>query len=497
MQLTDEQKDIIDTLKNDEKIIKISAYAGCGKSSTLVEVVKEIRKTDKDSKILYVVFNRSMLEDAKVKFEGLDVECQTIHGFALKRFSAYNNGEVEVIPSLDFNMFMEMKNTPKYAKSWIRYKSIAELLNAFCLTYDDLETFKENIYKPNNYGIESKISLNERNFFIDLYNYMIQNHCYTHGMYLKEYACNCSDKITSYKYVLLDEAQDTNAMFYCILKRMKYDKLYVVGDRMQNIYQFCKTINIFDKLGGQMYSLSKSFRINDQTRELANRVLAYHYDEFENGAIENYFNRTEITDKTKKTILFRLNSTLFEYAVTLISAVDKIKVSFMDVNSGGNVNGFEECFNDMLYFYYRMLESYDKPKADEFKVSFNFHSCKIVDDYLKICNKEKTGLYHYLCRNSSILPLDYAKYFKFFVLNNIDIIDVVNKVKNSEECVNPDKEYTLITAHRSKGLEWENVKIAPDEWSLKSDSECNLCYVAVTRAKAFLDAKPILDLLEG
>ena len=82
MELTQEQKDIVNTVYNDEKIIKINAYAGCGKSSTLVEVVKEIRKKDKTSKILYVVFNRSMLEEAKEKFAGLDVECQTTHGFA-------------------------------------------------------------------------------------------------------------------------------------------------------------------------------------------------------------------------------------------------------------------------------------------------------------------------------------------------------------------------------------------------------------------------------
>lgn len=106
------------------------------------------------------------------------------------------------------------------------------------------------------------------------------------------------------------------------------------------------------------------------------------------------------------------------------------------------------------------------------------------------------GLYHYLYRNKSILPLDFAKYFNFFLLNELDIIEVLNKVKLSEECENPDKTYTLITSHRAKGLEWDNVKIAPDQWSLKTDSECNLCYVAVTRARYKLDAKPIEELLE-
>ena len=495
--LTDEQIKIINTLNTDEKIIKINAFAGAGKSSTLVEVVKEIRKTDKDSKILYVVFNRSMLNEAKEKFAGLDVECQTTHGFALKRFSAINDGEINVVPALDFNIFIKLKNSKKYEKSWINYKTINELLNAFCLTYDDLDTFIGNLYKTNSYNIDVKVSLIERDFFVDLYNYMLESHIYTHGMYLKSYACECNDRICGYKYVLLDECQDTNLFFYRILKRMKYDKLYCVGDNYQSIYQFCKIVNIFDKLEGNTYSLSHSFRINNQECKLANDILSKKYKDFVNGSIKNYFDRTEIEDKTKKTILFRLNSTLFEYAVNLISESDNIKVHFMDVGNGGNADSFEECFNDMLYFYYRLLDSYDKSTAEDFKNEFRFRTCKITDNYIKISNKEKQGLYQYLCKNSAILPLDYQKYFKFFVSNEIDIIDVIKKVQRSEDCENPNKEYFLSTAHRYKGLEAEHVKIAPDDWSIKTDAEANLCYVACTRATKKLESAPIEALVYG
>lgn len=498
MELTQEQKDIIGTLDTDEKIIKINAFAGCGKTSTVIELVKKIRETDKDSKILYVVFNRSMLEEAKVKFSGLDVECQTTHGFALKRFSALKDGEVEVYPTLDFNTFMYLKNTKKYEKSWVRFKVINELLNAYCLTYDDMETFLTEVKKSTKKytSIQTdRISFTELDFFKELYDYMIKNNMYTHGMYLKSYACECGDKITSYKYVLLDECQDTNAMFYCILRRMVYDKLYAVGDFFQTIYQFTHTVNIFDKLDGNTYPLSVSFRINDMECDLANKVLSHHYDNFA-GDIKNLQNRTKIEDTTKKTILFRLNSTLFTYAVDLISKLDNIKVHFMDANSNGNSDGFDACFNDMLYFYYKLIECDDCDKAEVFKKNFNFKSCKLVDNFIKVCKKENTNLYNYLCRNKSVLPLDFLKYFNFFILNEVNIIDVVNKVKHSEECENPTKEYFMSTVHRFKGLEAEHVSIPKDEWSLKTDAEANLCYVAVTRATKRLDAQPIIDLLD-
>ena len=112
MELTQEQKNIIETVHNDAKIIKLNAYAGSGKTSTLVEVVKEIRKTDKDCKILYLVFNKSMVLDSKKKFDSLDleVECQTIHGWALKRFSMLSKDEITIMPNLDYSDYMKVKS---------------------------------------------------------------------------------------------------------------------------------------------------------------------------------------------------------------------------------------------------------------------------------------------------------------------------------------------------------------------------------------------------
>lgn len=494
-ELTDEQKAIIKTVHNDEKIIKINSVAGSGKSSTLLEIAKEIRKTDKDIKIYYFVFNKLMVEEAKKMFEGLDVQCFTTHSFALRRFTAINKNPIEVIPGLDFNIFMELKNNKKYCKKWIRFKTINELLNQFCLCFDNIDDFCINIYKkPKNYGITDRIVEVEIDFLKDIYNYMISNNIYTHGLYLKCYACDCKDKIST-PILLLDECQDTSLMFYGILKRMNYKKLYACGDVKQNIYQFCKTINIFNKIEGKTYPLSVSFRINNKACDLANRVLAHHYKDFKYGDLKNLQNRTKLEDNSKKTILFRYNSSLFIYATQLISQIDGIKVIFMGTDGSSACDNFDECFNDMLYFYYRLIKSQNEEKANEFRSTFNFKANKTVDNYIKIAEKENKNIYHYLYKNKDILSLDFRKYLNFFLLNEIDIIEVVKKVKASEECINPSKTYFLSTAHRYKGLEAEHVKVAPDEWSISSDAECNLTYIAVTRSTKVLEAQPIEDLL--
>lgn len=496
IQLTKEQEDIINTLNSKDKVIKINAVAGSGKSFSLTQIAKKIREKDKNIPIYYFVFNKMMAEEADKKFkeEGLDVLCSTTHSFALKRITAILDGNINIIPALDFNIFMEIKNRPKYNKKWASFKNVKLLFDEYCLCYDKFEDFIDNInIHAKRAKIKGSISKSDIDILKDIYLYLKENNIFTHGSYLKSYACEYNDKIKA-PIILVDECQDTNLMFYRILKRMEFDKLYLVGDTKQNIYQFCRTINIFDKFEGKDLKLSKSFRINNYSCDLANRVIKKHY-KIEN-FIENNHNKKDIRDKGKKTILFRLNSTMLEYVVNILNEKEDIKVVFMSTNNSGSISDrFEDCFSDMLYFYYKLLESININKAIEFKNNFRITNNPIVNDYIKIAKESNMGLYHYLRRNPEILSLDFIKYFNLFLLNELNILDVVKKVKNSEDCKNPKKTYFMSTVHRYKGLEAEHVKIAEDKWSISSDGECNLVYIAVSRATRFLEAEPIERLL--
>lgn len=498
MELTQEQKNIIETVKNiSEKEIKIDSVAGSGKSFVLIEVAKKYKELNPNAKMMYFVFNRLMVEEARGRFKkaGVEIECFTTHSFALRRFKAIKNIDFEPISDLDFKTFMEIKNKKEYTKKWINFKNMKELFNQYCLTYDNIDTYCDKVKdRPDKFNIKFRVSDTDIKFLKDLLKFMIKNNIYSHNLYLKLYACECNDKIKM-DLCELDECQDTNLMFYSILRRMDYKKFYATGDKKQNIYQFCKTVNIFEKLPGKTYPLSVSFRINNKSCDLANRVLAKHYDDFKYGDLKNIHNSTDIEDKSKKTILFRRNATMLSYVVDLLSNAENIKVSFLGTNNGSATDGFESCFNDMLYFYYQLLLDISSEKAQEFKSLFNFKYSKEVKNYQDIAEKESTSLYRYLCRNKSILSLDFKKFFEFFLINERNIIDVVQKVKQSEECVNPNKTYYLSSAHRYKGLEAEHVKIAPDEWSISSDAECNLVYIALTRNTRHLEAQCIEELL--
>lgn len=503
MELTQEQKDIVNTIYGDEDTIKINAFAGSGKTSTLVEIVKEIRKTQPRVKILYLVFNKSMVEDSKRKFDSLDlnVECYTTHSFALRRFSLMRGGDIEVMPSLDYSDYMKIKalNTSyKYAK----YKNVLDMLNAYCATFDDLDTFCETLLSGDSkkYGLESNyLKSYEIKCFKDLYTYFLNHGKFTHNMYLKEYALNTADTVKGYKYVFLDESQDLNPFMLNIIKRIQREKIWIVGDKYQQIYQWNHAINSMDKFNGVTFPLTTSFRFNDEVCEIANKILSKKYKEFEYGSIKNFHNKIDVEDSTKKTVLFRTNSCMFEYAVNLMKEVDNIKVHFMDVVNGTNSDCFEEAFSEMLYFYDQLLASKSGCEDDleVYRSKFKIRRSKNVDAYVNIAKKEGSNLYPYLVSNSNILSLDFKKFFNFFILNVHNLIDVLERLRRSEDCENPDREYTLITAHRSKGLEWSWVKIADgDIWSMSSPDEANLLYVACTRAKNRLEHRAVDELLE-
>ena len=502
----------IEKIGNEEvQCIKVSAedslyitdnYILTHNTSTLIDVVKEIRKIDKDCKILYLVFNKSMVEDSKKKFdqENLNVECQTIHGWALKRFSLLAKDEITIMANIDYGDYSKVKlkqNKYKYSK----YKNILEMFKEYGLTFDNLSTFcynmKSGFKGQSKYNLEKLgIRSYEVEFFEELYKYFLKNNKYLHSMYLKEYACNTADKVKGYKFLLVDEFQDTNIFGMNVIKKIDYSKIYVVGDIFQAIYGFNRCINGFDKLEGKTYPLSTSFRFNDNICKLANDILDANFEEFKYGSIKNFHNKTEIENKKEKAILFRKNASLFEYAVNLINNADNITVKFIDVVNGNKVGDFDSVFSEMLYFYDQLLESSNSENLSEFRQKFRIVSHKSINEYVKIAEKENLPLYKHLYFNKQVLSLDMLRLFNFFLLNENNIVEILEKVRKSEECENPDKIYILMTAHSSKGMEFDHVKIADDAWKMNTSDEKSLCYVAITRAKYRCDCEPILRLLE-
>ena len=74
---TDEQKKILETVKNSADNLLIAAFAGSGKTTTLQMIAEELS----DKKGLYLAYNKSILEEARRKFPK-NIICKTTHGLA-------------------------------------------------------------------------------------------------------------------------------------------------------------------------------------------------------------------------------------------------------------------------------------------------------------------------------------------------------------------------------------------------------------------------------
>ena len=501
MELTQEQKDIINTVHNDEPIIKINAYAGTGKTTTLVEVVKEIRNTNPSCNILYLVFNKLMAKEASNKFAGLNVQCYTAHAFALKRICLAGTN-VKVLSGSDFtNEYFKLKNKKDDYK-YVAYKKVKLLMDSFTSIRAEMDDFLEDVAELGLEGASFKD--NDLKFFREFYQTLIDKHWYTHGMYLKEYALHYNDIIRGYDYILLDEAQDLNPFMMDIIKRVERKKLYVVGDNYQQIYAWNNAINSMQEYEGTTYPLSKSFRFNDEIREIADLILRTQKSYRESPVkITNTHNDTYY-DKSKVTYLFRTNAAMLETAIRIvISSKEKIKMHFMDMISGSETNGFDETFTEMLEFTKLMLdECYGNNSIAylEFNSKFPIKSKtknKTLQNYIKISKDEfYSSLYEYLLNNESILSLEYMRYWSIFKMLGKNITKVLDRVRKAELATEYTKEYTLCTAHRAKGSEWEYVVVSPDKWDIENTDENNLLYVACTRAMRKLDYSGILNIID-
>src|SRR6187399_210705 len=71
---TDEQFDIINHNLKEKEMLKVLAYAGTGKTSTLIQIAMKYPT----KRILYLAYNKSVKEEAIMKFP-FNVDVETIH----------------------------------------------------------------------------------------------------------------------------------------------------------------------------------------------------------------------------------------------------------------------------------------------------------------------------------------------------------------------------------------------------------------------------------
>lgn len=456
---TEEQRTIIEALKNN-KVIKINAFAGTGKTSTL-QMLTDYYKSDS---FLYLAYNKSIELEAKNKF-GRNVEVKTIHALAYKY----------VMLATDLNLKKIVNYTPKLISDLFKidYKKSKQILlvfNYYCNS-DKLEP--SILYQDYIKSIISKIENKELEISFDYI--------------LKKFQLLLNDGLTtnSFDTILLDEAQDSNDVILDIFKRLNSNNKVLVGDKHQQIYSFRDSKNVMTKIEGKELSLTKTFRFSKKIAFYANTLL----NRFKGETLKILSDIDEISfDSAYK----NLNNT-----IGFISRGNAYLISKMKELSNKNkkyktVRHPKEIFltiKDIAYF----LDNNKKSISMQNRFLQSLNNKKDLEDYImqtKDYQLETTlRVYNVLFDNDikNLLRLE-AEAIEYFRSDNIF-------------------RYYLTTAHTAKGLEFDLTYIADDFFPFekliykmgyktyqkfydnilqdknKLFDEFNLLYVAITRCK--------------
>lgn len=449
--LTEEQLAVIKC--NDMRIF-VQAYAGSGKTSTLEEYCK-VRPHEK---ILYVAFNKTVQESARERF-GENVECRTFDSICFEMVKAKG----KTMRNFDTQLVKDM---------------CSGIGREAYRVFDILKRFFDD---PNSMYVDEYVAKEDemiQNFVIEFWNKALDgDSSWTCHLINRKIALVMNDGATAKKYletrfntILLDECQDINGIMLALVEKFSGRKIFI-GDEHQAIYSFMGCVNAFKNAAesATFFKLSKSFRFGDKVAERADWIITMIKNPQSTvdtpliGIKGTSPDNTIITeepfddkDKIPYTILARVNKTLFKVAYSCATSENK-SIHWI---------GKEDFFKKITTFlgYFKSKSYWEKRKQDA-------EENNDIDVLAMMEMIEREG----------IIKLEM-------------MMHSINKASTHETTA----QVILSTVHKAKGLEWPRVYVCDDIGSyIKSayysflndeeklsiyEEECNIYYVAVTRA---------------
>jgi hypothetical protein len=266
-------------LKNEG--LRIDAYAGTGKTTTLAMLA---RSTSKQG--LYLAFNRSIANEARSRFPG-SVQCATSHSVAFRSVrKAFGYPEWKLTGSLTPDLVADafhMPATISFACGLVlERRSYAPVL---------IDALKRFLQSGNIAPVQDQVpcygaleALDEKQFASftgqavqhvgAIWNAMQHTTLglpLGHDGYLKLWAL--SNPQPRVDYIMIDEAQDLNPVLVGVLARTTCPVVYV-GDPFQQIYEWRGAINAMEEVASKHRTLlSQSFRFGPEIAAGATIIL--------------------------------------------------------------------------------------------------------------------------------------------------------------------------------------------------------------------------------
>ena len=479
--LTKEQLQCIESFQIASQL-KISAFAGTGKTTTLLGIANSVP----NKKGLYLAFNKEIADEAVKKFPK-NVECRTTHSLAYQYASNHFSREklggginaIRVAELLELKpvSFGENRNfSSRQVGQWI-----VDTVKNFCQS--DSESLDSSHVECGRIRFIKELSDRESfiNFLLQAANFIWSKSIDSessvplgHDGYLKLWSM--SQPLLEYDFIMLDEAQDTNAAVIHALSKQRAKTVYV-GDKYQQIYGFRGAFNAMEKIHvDSESSLTTSFRFGDPIAEIANAIIRRFGEQRKIVGNENI--PSKINSTPAKAFIYRTNIGMLD---GLVDAISKKQRPFL----AGGTSELRALVHDI-----ELMQSGHAAISNGDFFGFN-HWLDLVG-----FSRSEEG--------SSFQTI--VQIVERFGLEELGrMLDEV--VPSSEQA-----DVILTTAHKSKGKEWDHVEVCDDFASkIRIDNlqigkytfdhplveEITLLYVALTRAKYSLNIPDqILSILQ-
>ena len=461
---TQEQEQILASFKKG-KDIKVHAFAGTGKTSTLGYIAESTSK-----KGLYVAFNKRVASEAKKKMPK-NVTASTIHSLAWK-WAQEQFPKEKLLKSPNRTLLSKFNDIPEVI-GFSEYKTLTTIslaLDNFCNSRDTQVNTSHLPWSHISYVDEQEVLKRHSKSLLAATQSAWVKMCDAehelplgHSGYLKFWSMNSPN--LNYDFLLVDEAQDLSPVMLEILDNFNGQKV-LVGDSNQQIYSWRGAVDAMKyELSAESHHLTLTFRFGKELSKLANRVLR---SLAASKSMKSHTASGTKVDTTGKEVtdayIFRKNSSLIQKAVELFE-IEKI---FHVVDPNRNIS---QSVDD----YFRLNEGlWGKSQAFE-----GFNSW---DSVVAIAKKEETN--------------PFRGFVDLFESNDPHLI---RKAINSSQKKESSEYPTLTTGHQAKGMEWDKVCLS-DDFPFSSESlhkdqieeELRLLYVSMTRAKEVLILPPEL-----
>ncbi|KAL2078519.1 hypothetical protein ACEWY4_026204 [Coilia grayii] len=494
-QMTQEQQQILNHCPGRDHVVKIMAFAGTGKTTTLIYYAKQRPELS----FLYVVFNKPAQMHAQRIFPD-NVSCKTIHSLA---HAAVGQRYREKLRTFSMNLLSVFRVMPDGERSIVWAKVVTKTINNFWASTDpDIEGHHVPEWYRSTSGNMCRPTEIQKQMFLSNARRIWERmkevgptseaaYCMYHDGYLKLWQLE-GGHMGHYDVIFIDEAQDCTPVIMDILLSQPCARI-LVGDPHQQIYSFRGALNNLNTIQHtHIYYLTQSFRFGPEIAyagatilEVGKRVRKPLIGGDQKGSVRGQDVEMHLRFRTgvggadgKLAVLSRTNASVFHEAVRLITLNESSRIYIIGGIKAFGLDKIRDIWS---------LKQRDNGK-----------DLQIEDSFIRRFSEGAAGLKGYGgLRQYAEMTEDQELLWKIGVVERYGerIPTLLENIRTRHLTRRQKADFILGSMHKAKGLEFDTVFIIDDFRAVQAlparrenerlveDDEWNLIYMAVTRAK--------------